>query len=75
MGTSLVVQRLRLWASSVQGMGLIPGRERRSHMPHSQKVFKNKIKNKDDSEPLSSGTEPAPRSVDRFLVSTAKECE
>ena len=51
------------------------GRDLRSHMPHSQKIFKNKIKNKDDSEPLSSGTEAAPRSVDRFPASTAKECE
>ena len=43
-GTFLVVQWLRFGASTAGGMGLIPGRELRFHMPHSvaKKNFFNK---------------------------------
>ena len=32
IGTSLVVQWLRLWAPNAEGLGLIPGQGTRSHM-------------------------------------------
>lgn len=46
LGTSLVVQRLRLYASNVEGTGSIRVRELRSHMPprHSRKISKYKNK-------------------------------
>ena len=43
LGTSLVVQGLRLWAASAEGMDPVPGRETKIPyaMQHSQKILKN----------------------------------
>ena len=43
-GNSLAVQWLRLRASTVQGMGLIPGRG--TKIPHAMRVAKNNNNNK-----------------------------
>ena len=56
-GTSLVVQWLRLRASTAGGMGSIPGLELRSHMPRSRKKKKKERKKKVQlTYPLERGT-------------------
>ena len=41
IGTSLVIQWLRLWASNAGGLGLIPGQGTRSHA--ATKTWSNEI--------------------------------
>ena len=47
MGTSLVVQRLRLWVPTERGTGSIPGRG--TKIPHAHAVRPQKKREKDTS--------------------------